>query len=80
MRVLSLIQPRNRVDFLEMKTCKMRKKTNVLRLLDCISIASMIMIIFGMFSSVTYAEEIEKVVQTEEIEVVSESPASGKWI
>ena len=78
MRVLSLIQPQNRVDFLEMKTCKMRKKTKVMRLLDFITIASMVMIIFGMFSSVTNAEEIEKIVQPENIEAGSEIPASGK--
>ena len=78
MRVLSLIQPQNRVDFLEMKTCKMRKKTKVMRLLDFFTIASMVMIIFGMFSSVTNAEEIEKIVQFENIEAGSEIPASGK--
>ena len=40
----------------------------------------MIMIAFGMFSSVTYAEEIEKVVQPEDIKAGLEIPASGKWI
>ena len=77
MRVLSLIQPRNRVDFLEMKTCKMRKKTNVQRLLDFGTITSMIMITFIMFSSVTYAEEMEKVVPPEDINAGSEIPASS---
>ena len=78
MRFLSLIQPQNGVDFLKMKTCKMRNERRVLRLFDFCLIASMIMIAFGMFSSVTYAEEIEKVVQPEDIKAGLEIPASGK--
>ena len=49
-----------------------------MRLLIFFTIASMVMIIFGMFSSVTNAEEIKKIVQPENIEAGSELPASGK--
>ena len=66
MRLLYLIQPQSRFGFMEMKTCKMRKKSRRLKQDNC-SLISAIVIVFCILSPICNGEQLKEKLQPADI-------------
>ena len=77
MGFLRLIRPQNGVGFLEMKTCKMRKRRNTL-IFDQFVLISIMMIFISILLPVSWAADVKSSPQTEDIVNGQESSIKGK--
>ena len=77
MGFLRLIRPQNGVGFLEMKTCKMRKRRSTL-LFDQFVLISIMMIFISISLPISWAADETTSSQTEDIVTGQESSIKGK--
>ena len=76
MGFLRLIPPQNGVGFLEMKTCKMRKRRNTM-IFDQFVLISIMIIFISILLPVSWAADVKSSSQTEDIVNGQESSIKG---